>query len=120
MQCPNCNEQLPAGADGCPHCGHSLTVTVLSKRERDGFNGVTIDEGSGDSRQGRYDSYEAAASPRMKRINLSFGSSGWGGNLLMAGVLALLLFFFLPVLLFVLLLFVAAGVGIWLLRRLIK
>lgn len=120
MQCPNCNEIIQTGISNCPHCGHTLTVTVLSRQERDGFNGITIEGESADNRSGQYKHYEASGSPRIKRINLSFGSSGWTGNLIAAAVLAVLLFFFLPVLMFILLIVGAAFVGIWLLRMLMR
>ncbi len=118
MQCPNCNENLQFGTDACPHCGHKLAVTVLSRQERDNFNGITIEDNKYDGhRQDR--SYEEG-SPRIKRINLSFGSSSWLGNLVVAAILAAILFFFLPLLMFILLVVGAAVIGFWLLRRLVK
>ena len=116
MQCPNCNEIIQNGADTCPHCGHTVAVTVLSRQERDGFNGITIEGDNVDARSEQYSSYESVGSPRVKRINLSFGSSGWAGKLMVAAVLAVLLFFFLPILMFILLVVGAAFIGIWLLR----
>ena len=120
MQCPNCNEIIQTGADICPHCGYTLAVTVLSRQERDGFDGVTIEGDNLNDSHGQYSSYESGGSPRVKRINLSFGSSGWGRNLMVAAILAVLLIFFLPVLMFILLVVGAAFIGIWLLRMLIK
>lgn len=120
MQCPYCNELIQNGADTCPHCGHTLGVTVLSRQERDGFNGITIEGDNVHARHGQESSYESGAAPRVKRINLSFGSYGWAGNLMVAAILAVLLFFFLPVLLLILSVISAVFIGIWLLRMVIK
>lgn len=120
MQCPKCNEIIQTGIESCPHCGYTFAVTVLSRQERDGFDGITIEGENVDARRGQYSSYESSDSPRVKRINLSFGSSGWVGNLMVAAILAVLLFFFLPVLLFIFLVVGAAFIGIWLLRMFVK
>ncbi|CQR70081.1 hypothetical protein SOV_29150 [Sporomusa ovata DSM 2662] len=120
MQCPYCNELIKNGADTCPHCGHTLAVTVLSRQERDGFNGITIEGDNVHAHHGHDSRYESGAAPKVKRINLSFGSYGWAGNLMAAAILAVLLFFFLPVLLLILLVIGAAFIGIWLLRMIVK
>lgn len=117
MQCPNCGVQIQGGSDKCQHCGHEQAVTVLSRQERDNFNGITIeDENRESSRQ--YSSYESGYQPRVKRINLSFDSGGWTGKLIVAAILAILVFFFLPLLLFILVAVGALFMGIWLLRML--
>lgn len=117
MQCPNCGAQIQDGTNICPHCGHEMTVTVLSRQERDNFNGITIEEESGDNRR-QYSSYEPGNRSRVKHINISFGSSGWAGKLMVAAALVILVFFFLPVLLFILLAVGAVLIGAWLFQLL--
>lgn len=117
MQCPNCGEQIESGTDKCPHCGHEAAVTVLSRQERDNFDGITIEEENGGNRS-RYESYESGNRSRVKHINISFGSSGWAGKLMVAAVLVILVFFFLPVLLFILLAVGAVLIGAWLFQLL--
>ncbi len=118
MQCPNCDAQIQAGAGSCPHCGHEPAVTVLSRQERDNFSGITIEGENSDDSRHQHSGYESGYQPRVKRINVSFGSSGWTGKLLVAVILAVLVFFFLPVLLFILLAVGAVLMGVWLLRML--
>lgn len=121
MQCPNCNEQVQTAVDSCPHCGHKLAVTVLSHQERDNFNGITIEDGTADDSRRQYSSYEFEGAPRVRRINISFGSYGWAGKLMAAAILAIVLFFFLPLLMFILLVIGGAAIiGVWLLRMLRK
>lgn len=114
MECPNCSGQIEAGAGNCRHCGHELAVKVLSRQERDNFNGITIEEkGDSDNRRQYADSGER---PRVKQVNIAFDSSSWTGKLIVAAILGLLIFFFLPLMMFIVL---AAGavVGVfWLLR----
>ncbi|HWR07716.1 zinc ribbon domain-containing protein [Sporomusa sp.] len=116
MECPNCSAHIESGASSCPNCGHELAVKVLSRQERDNFDGVTIEEkNDGDSRR-RYSSYESSDRARVKGINLVFDSSGWMGKLIVAAIFAVLVFFFLPLLLFILLAVGAVLVTVWLLR----
>lgn len=119
MQCPNCGEQVQPGVN-CPQCGQKLAVTVLSHQERDNFDGITIEDDTINDDQRQYSNYEFTGAPWVKRINLSFGSYGWAGKLMVAAALAVLLFFFLPLLLFILLIVGAAVIGVWLLRMLRK
>lgn len=117
MQCPNCYGKIQDGTDNCPHCGRESAVTVLSRQERDSFDGITIEGETGDTRR-QYHSYDAGNQSRVKHINVSFGSSGWTGKLIVAAVLAILVFFFLPVLLFILLAVGAVFIGAWLFQML--
>lgn len=118
MQCPNCSEFIQSGADSCPHCGHKVAVTVLSKQERDNFNGITIEDNSNNERE-RYD-YEAGGSPRIKQYSFSFGSLGLFGNLFVVAIIAAILFFFLPILVVTLLIIGVAVTAFWVLRRLLR
>ncbi len=118
MQCPNCGAQIPAGTGTCPQCGHVAEVTVLSRQERDDFNGMTIEE---ENREGsrRY-SGGTGAWRRSKQVNITFDSSSWISKLIVAAVLALLVFFFLPLLMFFLLVGGVVLIAFWLLRMLVK
>ena len=117
MQCPNCGEKIQTGTDNCPHCGHELSVTVLSRQERDNFDGVTIEGDTGGTRR-QYSGYDSGDRGRVRHINVSFGSSGWAGKLMVAAVVAILIFFFLPVFLFILLAVGAVFIGAWLFQML--
>jgi uncharacterized membrane protein YvbJ len=118
VQCPNCGAQIQAGADTCPHCGHVVEVTVLSRQERDNFNGITIEE---ENREGsRQYSSGTGDRGRSKQINITFDSSSWISKLIIAAVLALVVFFFLPVLMFFLLAGGVVLIAFWLLRMLVK
>ncbi|WP_371381406.1 zinc ribbon domain-containing protein [Sporomusa aerivorans] len=119
MKCPNCGEQIEAGAGKCLHCGHEMEVTVLSRQDRDSFNGITIEEENRDSRR-QYGGGGADEKIRVKQINLAFDSSSWLSKLAIAAVLALLVFFFLPMLMFFLLVGGVILIAYWLLRTLVK
>lgn len=118
MHCPNCDAELRPGAANCPNCGYETGVSVLSRQERDNFNGVTIDEVSTSGEHRQYSSYDTDNGSRIKRINLSFGSTGWTGKLIIAAILALLVFFFLPLVMFILLAVGAVLIVSWLLQML--
>ncbi|HWR41598.1 zinc ribbon domain-containing protein [Sporomusa sp.] len=118
MECPNCSAQIESGASACPHCGQELAVKVLSRQERDNFNGITIEEKNDNEGRRRYTGYESGNRARVKGINIAFDSSGWTGKLIVAAILALLVFFFLPLLVFILLAVGAVLVTVWLLRML--
>lgn len=119
MRCPNCSEPIQAGTEICPHCGQELAVTILSREERDNFKGLTID-GDGGNEERHYSGYQSSGRPQVKRINLSFDSSGWTGKLLVAIILAILVFFFLPLFLFIVVGVSAIVLAVWLLRMLKK
>lgn len=117
MECPNCSAHVEAGAGCCPHCGQELAVKVLSRQERDNFDGITIEDSSTQGEgQGRYTGYDPGSRNKVKGINIAFESSGWTGKLIIAAVFALLIFFFLPLLLFILLAVGAVLATVWLLR----
>ena len=116
MECPNCSAQIEAEAGSCPHCGHELGVKVLSRQERDNFDGITIEDRTNSEGRGRYTDYDAGNRTKVKGINIAFDSSGWTGKLIIAAIFALLVFFFLPLLLFILLAVGAVLVTVWLLR----
>ena len=118
MHCPNCGAQLHTGAENCPNCGYETGVSVLSRQERDSFNGITIDEASKSGEHRQYSSDETDNGSRIKRISLSFGSTGWMGKLMVAAILALLVFFFLPLVMFILLAVGAVLIVSWLLQML--
>ncbi|SMC99127.1 zinc ribbon domain-containing protein [Sporomusa malonica] len=114
MECPNCSAQIEPEASRCQHCGHELAVKVLSRQERDNFNGITIEEkGDSDNRRQYAGSGDR---PRVKQVNIAFDSSSWTGKLIVAAILGLLVFFFLPLFMFVVLAAGAVLVVVWLLR----
>lgn len=54
MKCNFCGHDVPPGATECPYCHYQLEVDakVLSRDERDSFDGVTIEENGASSSGG--------------------------------------------------------------------
>lgn len=46
MKCNFCGREVPKGTEECPYCHYRFEqeATILNPRERDEFEGVTIDE----------------------------------------------------------------------------
>ena len=46
MKCNFCGREVPKGSEECPYCHYRFEqeATILNPRERDEFEGVTIDE----------------------------------------------------------------------------
>lgn len=51
MKCSFCGHEVPHGATECPYCHYKLEIDakVLSRDERDSFDGVTIEENGSSS-----------------------------------------------------------------------
>ncbi len=125
MKCNFCGREVAKGAQECPYCHYRFEqeATVLNPRERDEFEGVTIDEsgyeetsaGAEKERTPEYSqSYEykrgpygnaGSAGPKIYVKNFGCGS-GLLGALLVICVLIGLFIFFMP--LFV----VVAAIGV--------
>lgn len=54
MKCGFCGHEVPPGSTECPYCHYQLEVDakVLSKDERDSFDGITIEENGSSSSSG--------------------------------------------------------------------
>ena len=55
MKCDFCGHEVAAGTVECPYCHYRFKIDaqVLTPEERDTFDGVTIDEVSGSTEEGR-------------------------------------------------------------------
>lgn len=111
MKCKFCEHEVAEGTTECPYCHYRFQVDpkVLSAEERDTFEGVTIDEGSGTAEEPqkveRTDSYtgssgggyydERQQAPQIKVHSFGCGSSLLMTLLILCGVVALF-FFLLP------------------------
>lgn len=126
MKCNFCGREVPKGTEECPYCHYRFEqeATILNPRERDEFEGVTIDEscyeenaaGNNGTRSPEYrqtyeyhsEEYSGARSGRGPKIYVK--NLGCGGGLLTAllviCVLIGLFIFFMP--LFV----IIAGIGL--------
>lgn len=126
MKCNFCSREVPKGTEECPYCHYRFEqeATILNPRERDEFEGVTIDEsgyeenaaGNNGTRSPEYrqtyeyrsEEYSGARSGRGPKIYVK--NLGCGGGLLTAllviCVLIGLFIFFMP--LFV----IIAGIGL--------
>jgi hypothetical protein len=100
MRCDACDRELPPHDKECPHCREKQgEVTVLSRQEREGFKGITLDSDPNPETDTKY--YEYRSDNGNQRIyvrQVSFGSgkmSIWT-KLLIAAVLGVLVFFVLP------------------------
>ncbi|BBB92602.1 MAG TPA: hypothetical protein PKA28_03760 [Methylomusa anaerophila] len=92
MRCSSCGADLDEQNEVCPHCRMGSEVKPLSKRERDNFDGLTIEEEK--TKSGKYYEYrEESPSHRIhvRQINLNFGLTGLLGKLT---ILAFLIFVF--------------------------
>ena len=124
MKCNFCGREVPKGTEECPYCHYRFEqeATILNPRERDEFEGVTIDESGYEEAEGaktqrtpeyregyeyRQEEYRRTQ-PRGPRIYVK--NVGCGGSLLMTlliiCVLIGLFLFFMP--LFV----IIAGIGL--------
>ncbi|HWR39043.1 MAG TPA: hypothetical protein VN611_06055 [Patescibacteria group bacterium] len=123
MKCSQCNAELASGKPECPHCGHVVSeVKVLSRQDRDNFDGVTLGEEERSANGAAYGQYQQEyGGGRIHVKQVSFGG-GFLSRLLLGGVLLVLLAFLtllffaaLPIILFVL--SVAGTIFYWLFRR---
>lgn len=125
MKCNFCGREVPKGTEECPYCHYVFKqeATVLNPRERDEFEGVTIDEsgyeentaaGNGERTPEYRQTYEyrreeyrgtERTGPKIYAKNFGCGG-GLLGILLVICVLIALFVFFMP--LFV----IIAGVGL--------
>lgn len=116
MRCVYCGFVMGEEATICSNCGKpKSTISVLSPDEREAFDGITIDQESGD---------RARSSGKQEREKVYFRHVYVGGGnrtlsglmtLLAVGlVIAVILFFAVPIIV----MGIGAAIAIWLLRRL--
>lgn len=122
MKCNFCGREVPRGTQECPYCHYRFEqeASVLNPRERDEFEGVTIDENAYEETSGKNqrtpeysESYEyrreeytnRRGGPKIYVKNFGCGSSLLS-MLLVICVLIALFIFFMP------LFIVVAAIGI--------
>ncbi len=124
MKCNFCGREVSKGTQECPYCHYRFEqeATVLNPRERDDFDGVTIDESgyeeTGSSNNGRTPEYRESyeyrreeygtnrrTGPKIYVKNMGCGG-GLLGILLIICILIALFIFFMP------LFIVVAAVGV--------
>lgn len=120
MRCPRCGGEMNSEEQECRTCKETVgDVKVLSRDERESFDGVTLDcDSDGKTRQ-EYRQYEnSGPQHRVFVRQMSFGSgrtSIWAKLILALG-LGLLVFVVLPIAFFAII-----GIGIlWMLLRLFR
>ncbi|CUH96978.1 putative membrane protein [Propionispora sp. 2/2-37] len=115
MQCYQCKNEIPEGSQECPFCQAEFpNVQILSPKEQQEFQGVTIDQGGR-----KEESYERPGSGRIhyRQINFNlFKSSSWLTKIVWGVVFAGLLLFAFSSLFFV----AVVGAVIWLLLRIFR
>ena len=128
MRCSQCNEEMEQASTVCSRCGHEAAeVKVLRPDERDGFQGLTIQQGedpspgsgsqTGSSGNYEYRSENAGQRVYVRQVSFGSGSSGAFGFLSKLIVLAVILFLVFVALPVALVLMAAFSLVWWLLRR---
>ncbi|MDR3589491.1 MAG: hypothetical protein P4N41_07485 [Negativicutes bacterium] len=116
MQCANCGRELEPQEQECVQCGRPRSeVQVLTREERDNFQGVTLDNGQTEQRDYEYESSGPSHRVYVRQVTFGSGKMGFGTKLLIAAVFAFLIFVFLPLALFV----IVAVSLIWFVFRLL-
>ncbi len=111
MKCDFCGHEVAAGTVECPYCHYRFKIDaqVLTPEERDTFDGVTIDEGSGSADEGREQGAVAdngsgygggygqgqQGAPNIKVHTFGCGSGILMTFLILCGIVAVI-FFLLP------------------------
>ncbi|VBB08666.1 Hypothetical protein LUCI_3944 [Lucifera butyrica] len=115
MRCYYCGAEKDTIEEQCPHCGRKETeVQILSREEREGFQGVTI-EGEPDPGSNGYQEDNNSGGNRIYVRHIQFGSNrtGFWTRLLIGAILAGIILIALPLAVFL----AVAGSLIWFLFR---
>ena len=123
MRCFHCGTEIINDISVCPHCGQGVSeVKVLSRQERDNFNGVTL--GEADSFDNatipgyKYQGSQGKSKVYVRQVSIGGGILSrlmWGGILLLLAFLGLIIFAALPII--ILLLSVGGIIFYYFLRR---
>jgi hypothetical protein len=125
MRCPECNAEIADVGSDCEKCGYKAAeVKVLRPDERDGFQGLTIQQGGdspgqaphADGHSGNYEYRSEGPGHRVYVRQVSFGSKPFGflTKLIVIAVILFLIFVALPVALVLMAVFSLLW---WLFRR---
>jgi hypothetical protein len=117
MRCVGCGRELEPQEQECVQCGRPRgEVQVLTREERESFQGVTLDDGTADERHFEYESSGPSHRVYVRQVTFGQGKMGFWTKLLLAAVFAVVIFVFLPLALF----FIATVSLIWIVFRLIS
>lgn len=115
MQCYQCKNEIPEDSQECPFCKADFpNVQVLSPKDRQDFQGMTIDQGGSGEQQ-----YERPQGGRIyyRQVNFNlFKSSGWLTKIVWGIIFAGLALFAFSSLFFI----AVVGAVIWLLLRIFR
>lgn len=105
MICKKCGFEYVDGLKECPNCqapNEPLEVKVLTKDERDTFDGITIEDTKNENENGFrvYEAEEEREQPKRNGIHVqTFGlGSSWIWRLIFFVIIIGLIFFVLPML----------------------
>ena len=124
MKCTKCGQEIDASGR-CPYCDHEAPeVRVMSKEEKNLYNGITIDETiehTTNRQENRaYNNKQSGANVFFKNIRLDTFGSNWMSKaavfLLIAAVVGFVVFIALPVAL----IGVAIGIVVWFLLSFLR
>lgn len=89
MRCVKCGQEGADDSQTCDRCRTEENVQLLSRQERDSFQGITIDQGDGakDHGNGQRDN-----GSRVYIKNIDLSNSSWLNKLLIAAAIIALLF----------------------------
>ena len=117
MRCVHCGQDVGLQEKECPECGQlQAEIMVLTPREREEFQGITLENMSGEQ---QYDQYHSSGSTHriyVRQFSLGSGKISFWTKLLLAAVFALLIFIVLPMAM--VLIFVVSGA--WIIARLLR
>ena len=125
MKCPKCGVEMEIDSSICRHCAAETgEVKVLRPDERDGFNGLTIQQdgeadnttGFREETPGNYEYRSEGPGHRVYVRQVSFGSQPFGflTKLVIAAMILFFIFVALPVALVIMVIFSLVW---WLFRR---
>ncbi|MDR3564561.1 MAG: hypothetical protein P4N59_24450 [Negativicutes bacterium] len=117
MRCTNCGRELAPQETECIECRQpSREVQVLTREERENFQGVTLDNEPAEKNYYEYQSSGPSHRVYVRQVNFGSGKMGFWTKLLIGAAFAFLIFFLLPMMLF----FIAAVSLIWIIIRMIS
>lgn len=117
MRCTDCGREMEPQEQECAHCGRARgEVQVLSRQDRDSFQGVTLENEPAEQRSYEYESRGPNHRVYVRQVTFGPGRMGFWTKLLLGAIFLILIFVFLPLALF----FITAVSLIWLLFRLIR
>lgn len=116
MQCAECGREMGPQEEKCPHCAGKGEVRVLSREERENFQGVTLGDEPAAGGDYTYKSEGPSHRVYVRQVNFGAGRISIWTKLIILAVIGLLLFVVLPMFF---LFFAAAGV-IWFIVSLLR